>query len=59
MKKLLVVNAGIAALLGSGMAEAGFSPYYVGAGIGTASNNGYRKPILPRVCGLAIQNAQR
>ena len=40
MKKLLVVNAGIAALLGSGMAEAGYSPYYVGAGVGVSTNNG-------------------
>jgi|GEM_PF-4338225 len=30
MKKFLVVNAGLAALMGSSMAEAGFSPYYAG-----------------------------
>lgn len=40
MNKLLVVNAGIAALVGSGMAEAGFSPYYVGAAIGASTHNG-------------------
>lgn len=40
MKKFLVVNAGLAALMGSSMAEAGFSPYYAGAAIGASQNNG-------------------
>ena len=47
MKKLLVVNAGIAALLGSGMAEAGYSPYYVGAGVGASGNNGNESQFCP------------
>jgi opacity protein-like surface antigen len=47
MKKLLVVNAGIAALLGSGMAEAGYSPYYVGAGLGASANNGTESQFCP------------
>lgn len=40
MKKLLVVNAGLTALLGTGIAQAGFAPYYVGAGVGQSANNG-------------------
>lgn len=40
MKTFIAVNAGIAALVGSGIAEAGFSPYYVGAAVGTTTNNG-------------------
>ncbi|WML91572.1 outer membrane beta-barrel protein [Thiothrix lacustris] len=47
MKKLLVVNAGLAALLGSGMAEAGYSPYYVGAGLGATGNNGNESQFCP------------
>ncbi|MEB4593618.1 outer membrane beta-barrel protein [Candidatus Thiothrix sp. Deng01] len=39
MKKFIAVNAGIAALMGSGLAEAGYSPYYVGAAIGKTHNN--------------------
>lgn len=47
MKKFIAINAGIAALVGSGMAEAGFSPYYVGAAIGTTTNNGSESQFCP------------
>ncbi|MGB5599306.1 MAG: outer membrane beta-barrel protein [Thiothrix litoralis] len=47
MKKLLVVNAGLVALLGSGMAEAGYSPYYGGAGLGATGNNGNESQFCP------------
>lgn len=47
MKKLLIVNAGITALLGSGMAHAGFAPYYAGAGIGMTKNNGSQDDFCP------------
>jgi hypothetical protein len=51
MKKLLIVNAGITALLGSGMAQAGFSPYYAGAGVGSTSNNGSENDFCPACAG--------
>lgn len=51
MKKLLVVNVGLTALLGSGMAHAGLSPFYVGAGIGSASNDGSDEQFCPECAG--------
>lgn len=47
MKKFIAINAGIAALMGSGLAEAGFSPYYVGAAIGTSENNANETQFCP------------
>ncbi len=40
MKKLLIINAGITALLGSGLAQAGYAPFYAGGGLGLIRNNG-------------------
>lgn len=54
MKKLLVINAGLTALLGSGIAHAGFSPYYVGAGVGSASNNGSDTQFCPECAGSQL-----
>ena len=54
MKKLLVINAGLTALLGSSMAHAGFSPYYIGAGVGSASNNGSDTQFCPECAGSQL-----
>lgn len=43
MKKLLMVNAGITALLGSSIAQAGYSPFYAGAGVGNVKTDGTDK----------------
>ncbi len=59
MKKLIVVNAGITALLGSGMASAGYSPYYVGAAVGSASNDGSDSQFCPACAGSKFKMEKR
>lgn len=39
MKKFITANIGLSALLGSGLAHAGLSPYYVGVGVGTTQHD--------------------
>lgn len=59
MKKLLTINAGIAALIGSGIAQAGYSPYYVGAAVGTSTNDGNESRFCPACEGSVFTTNQR
>lgn len=47
MKKFIAINAGIAALVGSGIAEAGYSPYYVGGALGKGQNDANETQFCP------------
>lgn len=59
MKTFIKVNIGLTALLGSGLAHAGLSPYYVGAGVGTTQHDSDSASFCPSCNGSQFTTHKR
>ncbi|MBU0655217.1 MAG: outer membrane beta-barrel protein [Gammaproteobacteria bacterium] len=59
MKKFITANIGLTALLGSGFAHAGLSPYYIGVGAGVTNNNGSSSNFCPTCNGSQYDTKKR